>query len=55
VPFDLSLFLYDASLAMSAVAVVLFLWLMRERRGRRGQTPPPSASPPGAEKTRRTE
>jgi nitrogen fixation-related uncharacterized protein len=27
---DLSLVLYYASLGMSAVAVVLFLWLMRE-------------------------
>jgi hypothetical protein len=55
VPFDLSVFLYDASLAMSAVAVVLFLWLMRERRGRRGKTLPPSAPRRDASESRRTE
>jgi len=31
---DSSVFLYTASLVMSAAAVVLFLWLMREPRDR---------------------
>jgi hypothetical protein len=32
--FDLDLVLYWGSLGLSAAAVVLFLWLMRERRRR---------------------
>jgi hypothetical protein len=31
---DLDLVLYWSSLALSAAAVVLFVWLMRERRDR---------------------
>lgn len=32
---DLTLVLYWSSLGISAAAVVLFLWLMRENRGRK--------------------
>jgi hypothetical protein len=31
---DLDVFLYWGSLGLAAAAVALFLWLMRERRGR---------------------
>jgi hypothetical protein len=49
---DLTLVLYWSSLAISAAAVVLFLWLMRGekpegvRREAKGEAPPPAESPP---------
>jgi hypothetical protein len=42
---NLDLILYWGSLGLSALAVVLFLWLMRERRGSRtGHPEPPQAA-----------
>ncbi len=52
-PLDLTLVLYWSSLGISAAAVVLFLWLMREQKsegGRRkaeGDEPPLKNGPAG--------
>jgi hypothetical protein len=49
---DITLFLFWLSLAISAAAVVLFVWLMREekpggvRRESGGEAGPPQADPP---------
>jgi hypothetical protein len=42
--FNLDVILYWGSLGLSAAAVVLFLWLMRER-GRRDDVKPPEEPP----------
>jgi hypothetical protein len=45
-PLDLTLVLYWSSLGISAAAVVLFLWLMRERRAEGGRRKAGGERPP---------